>query len=79
MTPESERLIAAEIEHLQALLTIEYKSLLGQPYSVVRDQRFSRINFWRIQYDRAKAAIVEPEEWEHWTSDDWKKWALGKK
>lgn len=47
MTPATKRLIAEEIRHNRALLTVVETWWQQQPMSDQRTEQFRRINFWR--------------------------------
>lgn len=47
MSPATVHLIAQEIRHRRALLTVEETWWQQQPKTSARDEGFRRINFWR--------------------------------
>jgi hypothetical protein len=64
MTPETVHLIAQEIRHQRALLTVQEAWWQQQPKTVARDEGFRRINFWRRVLKDAESRLTVGDDGE---------------
>jgi hypothetical protein len=64
VSPDTVHVIAQEIRHRRALLTVDEHWWQQQPKSPTRDEGFRRINFWRrvLKEAEQQLAVGELEE-----------------